>query len=554
MLVALEWAEAHCVIPDGFRKGEPFLFYNFQLQYLAAFYLVKGSAQWIPTAPVLGPAFVFRRAMIVGPQKLGKDPLAAAHICIEAVGPALFAGFADRGEGYTCREHGCGCGWEYEYEPGEPRGMPWPTPLIQLTAFSEEQTDNTYAVLRPMIEEGPLDSLIPRTGEEFIRLPGGGRIDTVTSSAPSRLGQRTTFVSQGEVGIWTTENKMARVADVQYRGTSAMGGRISMNTNAWDPAEGSVAQVQYESKNADIYRQFAQPPAHLSYTDRKDRHRIHLAVYPPDVRRENGGHLDLDAVESEANDLIQRDARQAERFYGNRLVAGAGRAIDPDVWDSLAAPRDLPRGTYVGLGFDGSINQDATFLRGCTRDGYSFVVHYWVRPPGAPPDWMVPRDEVHEALAWADGYYRVGKIVCDPPKWWTEVAEWTAKYGKDVVEALDTNQHVSRFSAAVDRWLTAINVATAELKGRPAIGPYQLSYCHDGDPVTTEHVKNAHLRKLRANAEDADGRSRFVVVKGPDRGKIDGAVAEILALEAAMTMPDLPEPKVPMVRFGRRRR
>jgi hypothetical protein len=37
-------------------------------------------------------------------------------------------------------------------------GMPWPTPLIQITAFSEEQTDNIYDALRPMIDDGPLTS------------------------------------------------------------------------------------------------------------------------------------------------------------------------------------------------------------------------------------------------------------------------------------------------------------------------------------------------------------------------------------------------------------
>jgi len=72
--------------------------------------------------------------------------------------------------------------------------MAWPTPLIQITAFSEEQTDNIYDALRPMIDRGPLHALIPKTGEEFIRLPNGGRIDTVTSNAQSRLGARVTFV------------------------------------------------------------------------------------------------------------------------------------------------------------------------------------------------------------------------------------------------------------------------------------------------------------------------------------------------------------------------
>jgi hypothetical protein len=98
------------------------------------------------------------------------------------------------GEVYDCRDHGCGCGWTYEYAPNEPMGRPWPTPLIQITATSEDQTDNIYTALRPMIDDGPLHDLIPKTGEAFIRLPGDGRIDVVTSNATSRVGQRVTFV------------------------------------------------------------------------------------------------------------------------------------------------------------------------------------------------------------------------------------------------------------------------------------------------------------------------------------------------------------------------
>jgi hypothetical protein len=553
MWLALEWIERHCVVPDGFRKGAPFRLYEYQGRYLTNFYLVKGDAEWVPDAPVLAPAFVHRRAMIVGPQGLGKDPLAAAHICNEGVGPALFAGFAGRDEGYVCREHGCRCGWEYPYDEGEPRGMPWPTPLIQITAFSEEQTDNTYDVLRPMIDLGPLADVIPKTGESFVRLPGGGRIDTVTSSAQSRLGQRTTFISQGEVGIWTASNKMLRLADTQYRGVSKMGGRVSANTNAWDPTEHSVAQLQFESTSTDVYRQFVQAPVTLSYGDKRERRKIHRIVYPADTRRENGGHVDLDAIEAEATDLYQRDPRQAMRFYGNMLVAGAGRAVEPETWDALSSPRDVPQGTHIGLGFDGSINQDATFLRGCTAYGYSFIIGAWERPEGAPPEWMVPRNEVHEKLAWAFDYYSVGRLVADPPKWWTEVDDWTATYGMDAngeprVIALDTNQHKARFSVAVDRWLTAIGQSMARLdEMRGVSGPVELPYSHDDDLATAEHVKAAHLQKLSPSADDLDGRSRFVIVKGADRKRIDGAVAEILALEAAMTM--APPVTIPTPRF-----
>jgi hypothetical protein len=374
MFVAPEWVEAHAVVPDGFRRGDAFRLYEYQLEHFGAFYLVRGDVEWDQANPVLGPAFVYSRALLVGPQKLGKGPHTAAHVCLEGVGPALFAGWAGKGDGYACSDWGCGCGWEYAYEPGEPMGMPWPTPLIQITAFSEEQTDNIYDALRPMIELGPLADVVPKTGEEFIRLPGGGRIDTVTSSAQSRLGQRVTFVPQDEVGIWTPQNKMTKVASTQYRGLAGMGGRSSLTTNAWDPAEKSVAQQEFESPARDIYRQFVQPSRRLRFDRKRDRAKIYQVVYPADVLRENGGHIDLVSIEAEAVKLLAKNPAEAARFFGNILTVSGGSAVDPAVWQKRRrVRRKVEDGERVGLGFDGSISEDATALVGCTADGFVFV-------------------------------------------------------------------------------------------------------------------------------------------------------------------------------------
>ena len=123
-----------------------------------------------------------------------------------------------------------------------------------VTAVSQDQTDNVYGALRPMISEGPLSELIPKTGEEFTRLPNGGRIDTVTSNARSRLGQRVTFVAQDETGLYTPTSGMIKVAETQRRGAAGMGGRTEETTNAWNPAEDSTAQRTAESKRPDIFR------------------------------------------------------------------------------------------------------------------------------------------------------------------------------------------------------------------------------------------------------------------------------------------------------------
>lgn len=539
LYAAPAWIERHCVVPDGVHRGRPFRLYNWQLTDVAAFYTVRPDVRWIPENPVKAPAFVYRRDLVVGPQGIGKNPLIAARICLEGVGPALFGGFAGTDDGYACADHGCGCGWEYPYDPGEPMGMPWPTPLIQITAFSQESTDNTYDALRPMIELGPLVDLIPHTGEVFIRLPGGGRIDAVTSSALSRLGQRVTFVTQDEVGIWTAQNKMVRVADTQWRGLSKMGGRAAMTTNAWDPAENSVAQQQFDSGSLDVFRQYIEPPANLSYADRRERRKIHRIVYPADVLVENGGHVDLDSIEAEAAELAERDPAQARRFYGNERVAGAGTAVDPDRWDALARPGDPPpSGSRIGAGFDGSITQDATIIRGCHK-GRGFRWRAWEKPTGpelarwlsAHPGkdrWEVDRLEVDEAVDELFATYDVGLMLCDTPKWRTEIERWAEKYKlgdrpeDQRVLAFDTAQ-ARRFAPAVDRWLTGI--ATGE-------------HTHDADPITDAHVKAAHRQKVHLADQDDDGRTLYVLVKGADKRRIDGAITDVLAFTAEMTMPE----------------
>lgn len=547
MAVALEWIEQHAVVPDGFRKGAPFVLYDYQLCYLAAFYTVRGDVEFDLEQPVLAPAFVFRRGILIGPQKLGKGPHTAAHVCLEGAGPALFAGWAAKGDGYACADHGCGCGWEYAYDPGEPMGMRWPTPLIQITAFSEEQTDNIYDALRPMIEEGPLHDVIPKTGEEFIRLPGGGRIDTVTSSAQSRLGQRVTFVPQDEVGIWTPYNKMTKVASTQWRGLAGMGGRASLTSNAWDPSEKSVAQQEMTSGARDVYRQMDVPPKGLSFTNKRERRKIFQVVYPADVRREHGGHIDLDAIEGEAADLMRRDLAEAMRFFGNIVSASGGSAIDAVRWATAYRDRVVPDGERIGLGFDGSISDDCTALIACTADGHLFVPEVdgkptiWTRPEHAPPGWRIPRLEVERAVEWVFARYDVGRMFGDPPKWATELERWMETYNADrsvedsVVMFFDTNQP-KRMSGACDRFTT---------------GLVEEQLTHDGDSMLSAHALAMVKKKAYARNEDPeDRRVRFVFTKGDDGRKIDAGIGAVLAYEAAMTMAEYADDVIALVIGG----
>jgi len=503
--VVADWIEAHCIVPDGFGflRRDPFVMYDWQLWITLNHYRVKPAA----SLGQLAPAFHFRRSQVVAPQKIGKGPWSATIVAAEGAGPVVFAGWAAGDEVYDCRDHGCGCGWVYEYRPGEPMGQPWPTPLIQITATSEDQTDNVYRPLQSMVNFGPLGEQM-RVREGFIRLRNGGRIDVVTSSAQSRLGNPITFALQDETGIWTDTNRMRKVAETQRRGAAGMSGRTMETTNAWDPAEDSVAQRTNESRARDVFRFHRLPPAGLKYTVKAERRRIHSHVYAGSL------HIDLDSIEGEAAELLEKDPGQAERFFGNRVVAGMGSWMDVERWALRAKQRPVAPGEPVVLGFDGSDTDDWTALRAETRDGYQFTPH----TAGGPTIWnpaeyggKVPRLEVHAALEEVFSTFDVVRMYGDPPDWESEMDAWAEKYGEKRVIRWETYRPV-QMHGACQRLLTDVVKAGSE-------------FTHDACEITALHMRNA--RKAPRPSQ------RYVLSKASQQQKIDACVASIICHEAA---------------------
>ncbi|MFB9953544.1 terminase [Cellulomonas denverensis] len=326
-----DWVEAHCIVPDGFSLGQPFVMDGWQLWCVVNHYRVRRGVSFDPERPLQATAFHFRRSQVVGPQKTGKGPWSAAVTTFEAVGPCLFAGWAAGGEVFRCEDDDCGCGFEYVYEPGEPMGMRRPTSLIQLLATSEDQVDNVYRPLQGMIRRGPLaERMLVREG--FIRLPEDGRIDPVTAAANSKLGNPINFAVMDESGLYTARNKLLKVSQTMRRGLAGMGGRSIETTNPWDPMEASQAQQTFESRQSDIFRFYRKPPADLSYKNKRDRHKIHQYVY------EGSPWVDLAAIEAEAAELLETDPTQAERFFGNRLVQGLGSYMPEKLWEGSKDP------------------------------------------------------------------------------------------------------------------------------------------------------------------------------------------------------------------------
>jgi len=374
-----------------------------------------------------------------------------------------------------------------------------------------------------MIRMGPLGELM-RVREDFIRIIGANddpdldRIDKVTSSANSRLGNPISFVLHDESGLYTTANKMRKTAETQRRGAAGMGGRSMETSNMFDPSENSVAQTTFNSPSKDIFKFYRKPPEGLSYKNKRDRRKIHEYVY------RGSWWVDLDSIEGEAAELMEEDPEQAERFFGNRQVHGKGAWMhDEKVWTSTQRNLIVPDGTEVCLGFDGSDNNDHTGIRLRTLEGFRFTPKYG--PDSRPTHWnpaewggSTPRGEVRAAVDEIFRRYKVIRGYFDPRDWQTEIGDWALVHGDTVVLEWATYRTTQMHNALVRALTDLTTSAKAALNNEPLITS------HDDCPITQAHVFNA--RKI---AKPGD---RYLLAKPNDHQKIDMTMADVLANEA----------------------
>ena len=486
----VEWIEAHCVIPDGPHAGQPFILTDEMVWFVNQLYRLD---------PVSGRFVHFRGGQLVRPQKWGKGPFSAALAIAEAhhEAPVLPDG------------------WD---AAGDPVGRPWPTPWVQITAVSEDQTDNVFRALVPMIEMGPLAESVPDTGETRVNLPGGGRIEPVTASATSRLGQRVTYIVQDETHSWTVENRGRRLADNQRRNLAGMKGRWLETTNAWDPAERSVAQDTAESGEPGVFRDQSSPGPG-SVFNRRDRARMIRSAYGDSLVRRGGfGWVDPERIDAEIEALLARDPAQAERFFLNRVRSEADAAFNLDRWAALAEPGWVPpEGDLITIGVDGARFRDALAVVAChVEHGFLWPLGIWTRQEHAGDDYEHPLDEVDAVMVDAFAQWHPWRVYIDPQKIGSLVDRWRGRWGDKRVLAWETNRPRP--------------MAFAVRGFRDAMAAGDL--CHDGDDEFSRHIANA--RRWRSKVKDEEGRPMTLI--GKDRQdsprKMDAAVAAVLAWEA----------------------
>lgn len=495
--LAAQWIETFCVIPDREDAGRPFVLTDEQLRILLFHYRIRpgverdpGSGRWVR------PWAYDRGSQVRRPQKWGKAPLSSAVGCVEAAsdGPVLFDG------------------WD---SSGEPVGRGWPTPHIQVTACSEDQTDNIWRALLPMIQLGPLADIWPDFGLTRINLPSGGLIEPVTAAAISRLGQRVTLALQDQTESWIASNGGHKLADNQRRGLAGTGGRFFETPNAHDPVEQSVAQRTAEGKAPGVYLDHAEPPAG-SVRNKRERRRVLEAVYG-DSTVQRGGWIDLDRVDSEIEALLEYDAAQAERWFLNRCQASEGAAFDIERFVELANPHSVPAGETIVIGVDGARYEDAVAAVATeVKTGYQWPLVVVERPEDAPDDYEHDFGRVDAAVNEAFERWLVWRVYIDPQRIDRLVEGWSNRHG----------------AKRVHEWQTyrPRPIAWAVRKYEQAIASGDLG--HDGSEALVRHVRNARKRVL--TVLDDRERPMHTLAKDHVRSprKIDAAMAAVLSWEA----------------------
>lgn len=515
--VAADWIENYLQRPDT-TDYEYLRLYQEQIDFLAEFYRLD---------PLTGRR-VYHRGVLSRSRGWGKSPIAGALCALEGLGPVLFDG------------------WDAD---GQPVGKPWSsirTPLVNIAAVSEEQTQNTYSSLLEMLDSDNLfddyPGLEPMGG--FVNLPVG-KIKPISASGSSIKGARAVFGIMDQTEVWYKRNGGFNLASTMRSNAAKIGGTTLETPNAYMEGEGSVAEdsaksIQRmesgEAKKQGILWDHREAPGdtdmseddslmyglRVAYGDASghpDGCVIHDPPCPP-------GHVGLDRLVSEIRDL-SKDPQVSRSDFLNQITSDSDAWMPQ--WEWLACEdRDkvVKPGDAIVLGFDGSRgrvrgNADATALVGMrVSDHHLFVIRVWEARPGEK-DWQSPVQEVDREIRSAFENYKVVAFYADPSGWETHIAGWEAEFGKKLRIKATPREPIALWP----RGKTS-NVHHLTESFYTAVRMNEIT--HDGSPILLRHVMNAKRRRSRSGG--------YLLYKDfPESpNKIDAAYAAIMAFKASM--------------------
>lgn len=445
---------------------------------------------------------VFNEAVLSRPKGRAKSEVAALVVIVEAFGPCRFGG------------------WDAD---GQPVARPVTSPLIKCLATEESQAGNTFSNVAFIAGEwgqdehpeiyGGAGGVRRYQSASAIYLPQGGEIRACTSGAASKDGGLETHVVADETHLYVLPELRSMYATTARN----MGKRydadawLHQTSTAYRPGEQSVFETTLTLwRKGDlpesVYVNHREATGKIDLDDKDRTIRQLREVYGPAAE-----WIDMDRKYRDMRDLrICPDEETAARYFLNRPMSSKDAWIPDDVVKRQIRAEAVDPGARITLGFDGSLNDDATVLIGCrVSDGFIFPVGIWAKPSGPEGNWWeVPRSDVLSTIREAFGRYDVVRMYADPHEWRSDIDALQEEFGE-----------------RVSPWATSRDTAMGPALDRLRTDLMNGVAWHSGDPTVVEHFSNAYVRTR--------GIHRLVRKEHAksDR-KIDSVIGATLAYEA----------------------
>ena len=167
---AVLWASKYLRHPNGPRAGQRWRFVDSQVRFLLWWYALAPDGGWL-----------FRHGVRRLAKGSGKSPFAGVMALVELCAPVRLDRFDPAAPG--------GC-----------VGRAVDMPLVQIAATAESQTANTMRMVRALAPKGSrvVGEHGIDVGKTVFYTPGGGMLQTITSSATAAEGAEVTFVVADE--------------------------------------------------------------------------------------------------------------------------------------------------------------------------------------------------------------------------------------------------------------------------------------------------------------------------------------------------------------------
>jgi hypothetical protein len=488
----LGWIAEWLTLPDG----SPWLATPEQARFILWMYAVDENGEWL-----------YRNIFLQRLKGWGKDPVAATLCIVHLVGPCVFS-------------H-----WD---EDGNPVGKMDDQAYIQIAATSKDQTENTRDLFPSLIPKRTREAFDMDVQREIIYARGGQvKVRAVSANPRSLEGGRVSLLIAGEPHHWTKTNGGVKFYYTSSNNLTKFSGRMLVITNAYEPGEGSVAEI-IRTEQEKVWAGLQEPTGWL-YDSLEAHPKAPLvkewAPYIVETIKGDSWWLKTKGIVTAIQDSSIPSSTH-RRFWFNQIVATEDALYSPAEWDAILADgcygtkADLQPGDEIVAGFDGGKTDDATALVAIRiRDKLIVPLFIEQRPDGAlGENWQINPEFVDSEVKSMFAVYKVKAFFADVNLWESYIAQWSELY-RETLDIKATPKGALHYDMRGNK--EEIARCNESLMQHVKDGMIR----HNGDKLLRIHVLNGY----RAH----NGKGITVRKENPESPrKIDGYVAALIAFIA----------------------